>query len=315
MRIAFAGTVNRDTIFTAGNERIESYGGLLYSVLPLAYIAPPEAMCFPICNVGQDVAETVLGLLEGRPLVRLDGVRIVREQNTHCVIRYDREGSKEETLLGGVPPLTFERFEPFLRCDAVCINFISGVELSLDTLKRVRGSTNALMAMDVHSLTLGMDAQRRRFLRVPDRWEEWLAQVDIVQMNEREAGLLAGSELTDDRRLRAFGARVLALGPLMVLITLGERGSITAYADDRVRFLPSPSRAPGPVLDQTGCGDAFLAGFIVEYLRSRDPAQASKFANRVAGANCCLRGIEEIERIGALVGSIRIGDCGLGIAD
>jgi len=280
---------------------VESYGGLLYSVLPLAYIAPSGTVCSPICNVGQDVERTVLELLEGRPSLCLDGVRVVPEQNTHCMIRYDRAGDKEETLLGGVPPLTFERFMPFLGCDAVCINFISGLELSLDTLKRVRRSTNALMATDVHSLTLGMDARRRRFFRVPDRWEEWLAQMDIVQMNEREAGLLAGTESIDDGVLLAFSEHVLSLGPSIVVVTLGERGSIAAYVDGDVCFLRSPSRAPGPVLDQTGCGDAFLSGFIVAYLCTQDLAQSSHFANRVAGANCCLQGIEQIHRIGDLV--------------
>lgn len=300
-RIAFVGTINRDTIFTADGERIESYGGLLYSVLPLAYIAPRETSCFPICNVGQDVSGTVLGLLENRPGLRLEGVQVVSEQNTHCMIRYDRAGNKEETLLGGVPPLTHERFEPFLRCDALCVNFITGLELSLDTLRSVRRSTNALMAMDLHSLTLGMDAHRRRFFRVPDRWEEWFAQMDIVQMNEREAGLLVGAESIDDDALRAFGVHVLSLGPSVLLITLGKRGSMTAYIDGDIRFHRSPARAPGPVLDQTGCGDAFLAGFIVAYLRTQDPIQASHFANRVAGANCCLQGIEQIHRIGNLV--------------
>jgi len=300
-RIAFVGTINRDTIFTADGERIESYGGLFYSVLPLAYIVPREAACFPICNVGQDVAETVLGLLENRPALRLDGVQVVSEQNTHCVIRYDRAGNKEEMLLGGVPSLTLERFASFLRCDALCVNFITGLELSLDTLRKIRRSTDALMAMDVHSLTLGMDAHRRRFFRVPDRWEEWFAQVDIVQMNEREASLLVGSAWIDDDTLRAFGAHVLSLGPSVLLITLGERGSMTAYIDGDVRFHRSPVRAPGPVLDQTGCGDAFLAGFIVAYLRTQDPVQASHFANRVAGANCCLQGIGQVHRIGDLV--------------
>ena len=58
----------------------------------------------------------------------------------------------------------------------------------------------------------------------------------------------------------------------------------------------------GDPQDETGCGDTFLMGFTWAFLQTGDRDQASWFANRVAGINVCLRGIEEINRIGTFLG-------------
>lgn len=54
----------------------------------------------------------------------------------------------------------------------------------------------------------------------------------------------------------------------------------------------------GEPRDETGCGDTFLMGYTWAFLQTGDRAVASCFANRVAGINVCLRGIEGIGQIG-----------------
>ncbi len=301
-RIALVGTINRDTIQTPDGVRTHSYGGMLYSILALAEIA--EAAIYPICNVGEDVEAAVRELLAPYSSVRFDGMRFVSEQNPHCFLEYDAEGHKQETLLGGVVPLTADRIGPFLDCDAVCFNFITGMELSLETFQEVQGAAVGLICMDVHSLTLGIDSNRRRFWRVPPQWESWVACADVVQLNEQEGALLAGETLDGDSAFRRFGEKVLSLGPASLLMTCGERGCRTVYRNAREevevqRFGPSPVGTPQ---DETGCGDVFLIGFTWAYLQTGDFAEASRFANQVAGINCCLRGIEEIGQIGRFPG-------------
>lgn len=299
LRIALIGSINRDTIRTPDGLTTESYGGLLYSILSLTALVDGRAEIFPVCNVGQDVQEAVAGLLDRCPFVRRDGLRFVPGRNNHCFLDYDAEGRKQETLQGGVPPLTFENLSPFLACDALCFNFITGFELSLETFQRVRASTDALILMDVHSLTLGIDGQRRRFWRRPPDWEGWVACAAVVQMNEQEAGLLWEADVTTEGGLRRLGEHVLSLGPSVLIVTRGACGSDALFrrADGGIESVHADAHAPGPPVDETGCGDVFLMGFTAEYLRSRDVRRASVFANRAAGANCCLRGIEEIGRI------------------
>ncbi len=297
-RIAVVGSINRDTICTPDGTRTESYGGILYSIAALDRIG--SATIFPVCNVGKDVEDAVRRLLGSWASVQLDGVRFVPERNPHCFLAYDSGNRKQETLLGGVPALAIERLRPFLDCDAVCFNFITGMELELQTMRAFRREARGLVLMDVHSLTLGIDNRRRRFLRLPPCWEAWLACADIVQLNEHEAGLLAGASLHGAGATREFGEKVLALGPDVLLITRGEDGADSVVRNRRggVEIQHCPARPVDVPVDETGCGDAFLMGFAWSFLNTGSVPAAARFANRVAGVTCCLRGIEQMARIG-----------------
>ena len=299
-RIALLGTINRDTIHTADGVTTESYGGLLYSILALAEIASDRAAIYPICNVGRDMEDVVREKLAPYPQVKLDGIRFVPEKNPHCFLDYDAEGRKRETLRYDVPQLSLSQIEPFLGCDAMCFNFITGMELALATAQGVRGSAAGLLLMDVHSLTLGIDDNRRRFWRVPPQWKAWVGCVDVVQMNEQEGALLAGESLDGEGATCRFASRVLSAGPSALIITRRHRGSEMIVQDDRAgvaihRFDAMPIGEPR---DETGCGDTFLMGYTWAFLQTGDRAVASRFANRVAGINVCLRGIEGIGQIG-----------------
>lgn len=297
-RIAVVGSINRDTICTPDGTRTESYGGILYSIAALDQIG--SATIFPVCNVGKDVEDGVRRLLASWGSVKLDGVRFVPDRNPHCFLAYDSHNRKQETLLGGVPPLSIGRLRPFLDCDAVCFNFITGMELDLQTLRSFRRAARGLVLMDVHSLTLGIDGRRRRFFRLPTCWEAWLACADIVQLNEHEAGLLAGAPLHNAGATREFGERVLDLGSRALLITRGENGADSVVRNRRggVEFQHYPARSAGVPVDETGCGDAFLMGLTWSYLETGSVPAAVRFANRVAGITCSLRGIEQMARIG-----------------
>ncbi len=297
-RIAVVGSINRDTICTPDGIRTESYGGILYSIAALAAVG--SATIFPVCNVGKDVEDDVRNLLGSWPSVRLDGVRFVSERNPHCFLTYNSRGRKYETLLGDVAPLAAGRLLPFLDCDAICFNFITGMELELQTMQAFRKAARGLVLMDVHSLTLGIDGNHRRFFRVPPRWESWLGCADVVQLNEREGELLAGEALDSGEATRRFGERVLALGPKALLITRGEHGadSIARNRQGGVEVQGYPSRAADVPVDETGCGDAFLMGYTWSFLQTGSVVAASRFANRVAGVTCCLRGVKQMCRIG-----------------
>jgi sugar/nucleoside kinase (ribokinase family) len=62
-------------------------------------------------------------------------------------------------------------------------------------------------------------------------------------------------------------AIVSALAPLapVVVLKLGEEGCLVASEGATVRY----PIVPGPVVDTTGAGDAFAAGFVAEYATSR----------------------------------------------
>ena len=60
-----------------------------------------------------------------------------------------------------------------------------------------------------------------------------------------------------------------------VIITLGSEGSLV-YVDDT--FYDIPAYAPHEVVDATGCGDTYSAGYLYKRLQGADPTEAGKFA-------------------------------------
>jgi len=96
---------------------------------------------------------------------------------------------------------------------------------------------------------------------------------DILRPSLDDAIQLTG--LADPDRIADF---YLALGPKIVVLTLGAQGALVATADRRETIEAWPAR----LVDATGAGDMFDGAFLAEYLRARDPFAAARYANVAA---------------------------------
>jgi ribokinase len=105
------------------------------------------------------------------------------------------------------------------------------------------------------------------------------SQFDVIFPNLEEGHLLSSHAAP-----RSIASDLMELSPLVVL-TLGEDGCLVALRSDHDAPPQLTHVAPYPVgrvLDTTGAGDAFAAGFVIEYLRTHDPLSAAQAANRLA---------------------------------
>lgn len=301
-KIAVIGTINKDTIIFPDGKKTESFGGILYNILALSYLGRESMEIYPVCNLGYDVHNQVISRLKICNNVELSGIKKVNCKNDHAFLSITSDNQKEEILKNRVPPLSFSQIKPFLKSDVILVNFISGFDLSLDTLKKIRKNTNALIFMDVHSLTLGVDDSGKRFFRAPKNWREWLKQADIIQMNIPELKELAKknrfdkltTSLKSQKEIKEFGKYILSLGPKAVLITLGEKGSLLIF-DNKVRKFKGFKVKK--FKDATGCGDVFSAGFLICYLRTKNLMKSANFANYVAGEKCRISGVEVMKKL------------------
>ena len=323
MDIGIIGLINHDTIFMAGGRRIQDLGGILYNTTVMADLVGEGDALYPISRIGTDCYDAMRAMLDPRPAVSIRGVRVSRTGTSRNRIRYDEDMEKVEQLTNHIGPIPFEQIEPFLDLDALLVNFIVGDDISLETMAAVRNKATGLLYLDVHNLCLGIDAEGYRRRRAPEDWHRWIEMFDVVQMNEVEARLLAGAAGVADRRrpggrsggrtrrtrriqagpggqmeteedFIAFGRSVIALGPSVCVITRGPLGPVTVYRKDRKpEAFVIPSEPVRDVVDTTGCGDAFAAGFVVEYAATKDPVGATRLANRVASVNCTVAGLPE----------------------
>ena len=110
--------------------------------------------------------------------------------------------------------------------------------------------------------------------RYRDEFLSWIpGKVDILFANRTELALLAGCKGDDESVLRCAEH----LAPT-ILMKAGAEGSLFL---DRGRLGSSPP-VQAKVVDTTGAGDAFAAGYLYGHLAGMGPAEASRLANRVA---------------------------------
>lgn len=131
----------------------------------------------------------------------------------------------------------------------------------------------------------------------PIDWKEKLKVLKhtyYLKVNETEMETITG--LKDAHEAAKL---IHAWGVTEVIITLGSEGSLV-YVDDK--FYEIPAYPPHEVVDATGCGDTYSAGYLYKRLQGVTPTEAGKFA----AAMCTIklehngpfnRSIEDVEKI------------------
>jgi len=318
MKLSVVGSIVYDEIITADGARRESFGGITYNIAALSSIVSDDTTIHPVTNVAADRWDDVLNLLSRYPLVRTDDVARVPGKLTAARLVYTSPTWRDETVLHMMRPLTPERLTGASDADAVLVNFINGSELDLDAFIGLRRTARGFLHLDVHSKVARWDEQgRKSHVGFPD-WREWLSRVDAAQMNEFECEQIVGRKLGEEQDFVRAGAEIVAASAPIVLITLGPLGSVLVYdrgaqaalrgravsgaadcerrtADHDIYWVANPAKAVAQVVDTTGCGDSFSAGFLWSYLQCRDPVKANAAANIVAGVNCTVSGIGHLE--------------------
>ena len=289
MRLLVIGTIINDHIYHRDGTVSHSLGGLLYTLLPFKALLNKNDRVIPLCRIGGDIYDTVTDWLTKGEIYTTAGL-LKEEQNNNTVeLRYINEQEREERSLYPLPPFRFEDIKPFLDVNAVFINMISGWELDLDVLRKIRQAFNGLIFLDIHSLALERKADGRRIYRIIPEGREWLRNADVIQLNEREWQAIAADTVPD-----LFVKECCFNQYKIINLLLSYKGSKT-YLWDRGN-VQSLSVAPPRninVIDPTGCGDAYLAGFGVEYLINSDAGKAAKKANLCAALMGSFKGLPD----------------------
>ncbi len=298
MKIGVIGTFIKDHIFPANGTEINSFGGIFYTISILGNLVSEKDEVYPVCYLGEDIYDEVTKRLSEYKSIKTQGIKKIAQKNTAVKLVYKTTEQRDEYLFNRLPPLRFDHIQSVAEMDLWLVNFITGFEMSLETFQQFRQQASGLILMDFHSLSLDITTDGRRILRKLPDWEQWIHGVDVLQMNEAEAISLINHNNLSEHNLVDFGNRVIENSIRICHITLGSKGSLLFLKkDNKQSNYRIPAYPVAEVVDVTGCGDAFAAGFIVHYYNCKDALAAAKFANTIAGVNCSIRGTEELFKL------------------
>ena len=189
------------------------------------------------------------------------------------LVYYDDFGNRTLDLLGRADNVG--RIDPLLYdgSEAVLIGPILG-EVSFDDIREIRQNFSGLFFCDPQGLLRGADDSGRIYHEKVDGIEEIIGQFDIVKPNELEGEILTGIDCREDPY---EAARIIkSWGPKVVIVTLAELGSLVYDGQEFIDIAPYEV----DLVDATGSGDVYMAGFTFEYLKTGgDLRRAGCFAS------------------------------------
>lgn len=130
-------------------------------------------------------------------------------------------------------------------------------DIPLDVLKFL--ARKSIISLDVQGF-LREVAQGSVKIKDWDEKHDALSHIDIVKADETEAKILTGEE-----DMEKAAKTLSAFGPQEVIITLGSNGSLI-YCKEK--FYRIPPCLQERIIDPTGCGDTYMAGYLYKRLES-----------------------------------------------
>jgi sugar/nucleoside kinase (ribokinase family) len=188
------------------------------------------------------------------------------------LIYYDAFGNRTLDLISRAADISGVAPELYRDAKAVLIGPILG-ELSFDSIREIRSNFDGLFFCDPQGLLRGVNGSGRITHEKKPGIEKLISLFDVVKPNELEANVLTGIDCRTDPY---EAARIIkAWGPKIVIVTLAELGSIIYDGDQFIDIPPYEV----DLVDATGAGDTYMAGFTFEYLRTGDLRTAGCFAS------------------------------------
>lgn len=223
--------------------------------------------------IGEDFKESCLQKLSGRSIVPI----MIDSKVTggFSLVYYDDFGNRTLDILGRADNIQNLDTDIYSDSEAVLIGPILG-EISFKLIKEIRRNFDGFLFCDPQGLLRQINKTGHITHEMPRGIEKTLSVFDVVKPNELEAQILTG---IDCRQNPHQAAEIIkGWGPKIVIVTLAELGSVIY---DGRKFIDIPPFGVD-LVDATGAGDTYMAGFTFEYLRTKDLWLAGCFASAVS---------------------------------
>ncbi len=218
--------------------------------------------------------------------IESEGIKLIKQpawEDTAYDVTYHKDGTKTAVVHSDAGPIMGV---PKLECDVAIISSYIG-HIGINVLKTLKTEEN-ILALDSQGFTKYKNpAGELSYVPWLEK-EEYLRCTDILKLNAAELYYLTGKTTLNS------ASELLKLGPRVVTLTLGTKGSYVFY--DK-KYMKVPVFEPKKFVDKAGVGDAYTAAFAIKYKETENVTESAYFA--AAAASYCVEKIGE-EGIGTL---------------
>jgi sugar/nucleoside kinase (ribokinase family) len=219
-----------------------------------------EARVAVVSKVGADFPEAYRWWLNQEGINTSGLVKAENEQTTRYELRYNADLSDRTLLLKGkAPPLAVEDLPNPLKALAIHLAPIAG-EVPYNVAEQLRKSADVL-SFDPQGLVRRFD-ENGNVTSGPLPDARILDLVNIYKSSKTEIEAITG--LTElNQAIKAIHDH----GTKIVIVTLGAEGVVLSVDETRYDV---PACKPEKLVDPTGAGDAFIGGFLREYVNDEN---------------------------------------------
>jgi sugar/nucleoside kinase (ribokinase family) len=167
----------------------------------------------------------------------------------------ENQDNRTQRVLAKADPFTVEGLQD-VDANIFHLGSLLSDDFSLEVIKYLSGK--GTIAVDAQGYLREVRGEKVYAIDWEDKIEA-LKYIDILKVNEHEMEVLTGYNVPELAALR-----LAEWGVKEVLITLGSFGSLI-YAENKFHHIPA--YPPQEVVDATGCGDTYVAGYL--YMRNK----------------------------------------------
>ena len=245
-KVLVVGSMGYDTITTPSGTVENTLGG---SATYFAVGASRYVQVNMVAVVGDDYKSEDVEMLTSRG-VDLQGLQKVPGKTFHWKGKYNGDMNEAQTL--DTQLNVFKAFEPQIPQSYQNSEFVFLANIDPILQGRVLDQTKNLKFVGVDTMNFWIDSK-------VDDLKKVLERADCFLVNECEARKLADTYNSVEAIYR-----LSEMGPRMILIKRGEYGFLALYkkTDGTEHFYALPAFPLRNVVDPTGAGDTFAAGFL-----------------------------------------------------